>query len=123
LERQLVWQEWVSPSQFFAREVSLCPPAKLNNLICLVALQASLMVQRKMTVSLEIPSKDRSYHWVLQWINAHSSHRTQHLGLETKFKQHDNGSVTTSFDYVPSPGRHFIRYKRNWIQVHFDENI
>lgn len=80
------------------------------------ALRASLLAQRHLTVSLEIPSKDRSYQWVLQWINSQNI-RTQHLGVETTFLQHDNGSVSTKFDFVPSPGRHLIHYNRHWIQV------
>ena len=59
-------------------------------------------------ITLEVPSKDKSYHWVLQWIAAHGS-KTQHLSAETSFQQLENGSVKTRFDFVPSPGSHFFR--------------
>jgi chaperone BCS1 len=79
---------------------------------------AGLMVaQRQLTTSLEIASKDRSYQWVLQWINQHSRGRTQHIGVDTRIVSHDNGTNTTHFDFVPSPGRHYIWYKRHLIQV------
>ena len=60
-------------------------------------------------ITLEVPSKDKSYHWLLQWITAHGS-KTQHLSAETSFQQLENGSVKTRFDFVPSPGSHFFRY-------------
>lgn len=80
-------------------------------------LRTSVLAERMLTVSLEIPSKDRSYQWVLQWINLHTKSKSQHIGIETTFKVHENGSVSTNFDFIPSPGRHFINYKNNWIQV------
>ncbi len=81
------------------------------------ALSGILLAQRHLTTSLEIPSKDRSYQWVLQWINASTKGRTQHIGVETRITTHDNGSHSTNFDFVPSPGRHYIWYKRHLIQV------
>lgn len=80
-------------------------------------LAALMMAQRQMTTSLEIASKDRSYQWVLQWINTHSRGRTQHIGVDTRVVQHDNGSNSTHFDFVPSPGRHYIWFKRHLIQI------
>ena len=59
-------------------------------------------------ITLEVPSKDKSYQWLLQWITAHGS-KTQHLSAETSFQQLENGSVRTRFDFVPSPGSHFFR--------------
>jgi chaperone BCS1 len=85
-------------------------------------LSGMLFAQRHLTVSLEIPSKDRSYQWVLQWISrqgkARAQRMPQHLGIETTFKQNQtSGHVSTHFDFVPSPGRHFLWYGRNFIQV------
>ena len=59
-------------------------------------------------ITLEVPSKDKSYQWLLQWIAAHGS-KTQHLSAETSFQQLENGSVRTRFDFVPSPGTHFFK--------------
>lgn len=85
-------------------------------------LRGILLAQRYYTVSLEIPSKDRSYQWVLQWISKHGAQNTQHIGVETTFSQLKSGQIKTSFDFVPSPGRHWIRYKRNFIQVQRDRD-
>jgi chaperone BCS1 len=61
-------------------------------------------------ITLEVPSKDKSYQWLLQWIATHGS-RTQHLSAETSFQQLENGSVRTRFDFVPSPGIHFFKWR------------
>ncbi|ORX93261.1 hypothetical protein K493DRAFT_223675 [Basidiobolus meristosporus CBS 931.73] len=73
--------------------------------------------RRQLLVTLEIPSKDKSYHWFLHWMSTQSARRTRHLAVETSFKQHDNGSVSTNFGFVPGPGKHFFKYKKAWIQV------
>eukprot|EP00457_Paulinella_chromatophora_P006322 gb/GEZN01006340.1/.p1 GENE.gb/GEZN01006340.1/~~gb/GEZN01006340.1/.p1 ORF type:complete len:446 (-),score=44.22 gb/GEZN01006340.1/:312-1649(-) len=85
--------------------------------VCRTGLQrGATLAQRYFTVSLEIPSKDRSYQWVLQWISKHKI-RTHHLGVETQFKQSESGHVSTRFDFVPSPGQHWITYRGNFIRV------
>lgn len=78
-------------------------------------LQGIIVAQKHLTVSLEVPSKDHSYQWVLQWLTAHGNKR--HLGVETTFKQQENGRVSTNFAFVPGPGTHWIGYKRTLIQV------
>jgi chaperone BCS1 len=110
------------------------------------------VLRRQLLVTLEIPSKDKSYLWFLHWMSsqsrgasslAHTSgaqaigtssgkgiferlsdrvakkvnQRSQFLAVQTEFKQHDNGSVTTRFNLVPGNGKHFIRYNSAWIQV------
>lgn len=76
-------------------------------------LSGMLLAQKHFTVSLEVPSKDRSYQWVLHWINRHTQGRTQHLGVETTFTQTPgSGQVQASFDFVPSTGNHWFWYKK-----------
>lgn len=77
---------------------------------------AFVAFRRHAMMTLEVPSKDKSYQWVLQWITSHAS-QTQHLSVETTYQQHDTGRVSTRFDFAPSPGTHFINYKGNWIRV------
>jgi len=77
---------------------------------------ATVFARRHYLVTLEVPSRDKSYHWLLQWITNHAK-KTQHLSVETTFTQAENGSVTTKFDFIPSPGNHFFRYRNTWIQV------
>ncbi|KAH8555958.1 BCS1 N terminal-domain-containing protein [Umbelopsis sp. PMI_123] len=75
------------------------------------------LLRRRLLVTLEIPSKDKSYLWFLQWMSQQSARRTQHLAVETTYKQHDNGSVSTTFGLVPGPGNHFFKWRGVWLQV------
>ncbi|KXJ27541.1 mitochondrial chaperone BCS1 [Exaiptasia diaphana] len=77
---------------------------------------ALVALRRLALITLEVPSKDKSYHWVLQWITA-NARKAQHISVETTFQQHDTGRISTRYDYVPSPGTHFFQYKNNWIRV------
>ncbi|KAF7721178.1 Complex III assembly protein translocase and chaperone [Apophysomyces ossiformis] len=76
------------------------------------------LLRRRLLVTLEIPSKDKSYLWFLQWMSQHAPKRqVQHLAVETSYKQHDNGSVSTKFGFVPGPGNHYFRWKGVWMKV------
>ncbi|KAI7821990.1 BCS1 N terminal-domain-containing protein [Gamsiella multidivaricata] len=118
------------------------------------------VLRRQLLVTLEIPSKDKSYLWFLHWMSSQSrgagsisgaaattaggseassrtvapkrlglftrwtdrladriNKRSQFLAVQTEFKQHDNGSVSTRFNLVPGNGKHLIRYRGAWIQV------
>ncbi|KAF9916410.1 hypothetical protein FBU30_001400 [Linnemannia zychae] len=103
------------------------------------------LLRRQLLVTLEIPSKDKSYLWFLHWMSSQSrgassltngevtgkgifarlsdrvankvNRRSQFLAVQTEFKQHDNGSVSTRFNLVPGNGKHLIRYNGAWIQV------
>uniref|UniRef100_A0A8V0ZJ37 Mitochondrial chaperone BCS1 n=1 Tax=Gallus gallus TaxID=9031 RepID=A0A8V0ZJ37_CHICK len=72
--------------------------------------------RRHYMITLEVPSKDKSYQWLLNWISHHAK-RTQHLSVETSYLQHESGRVSTKFDFVPSPGNHFIWYQKKWIRI------
>ncbi|WWC66598.1 uncharacterized protein I206_100501 [Kwoniella pini CBS 10737] len=84
--------------------------------------------QRRMLVTLEIPSKDRSYPWFLEWMAAQSASqvgkgkkpmgfRSHELAVETSYKQHENGSSEAVFNLVPGPGTHYFKYQGTWFQV------
>ncbi|ORX37793.1 putative mitochondrial inner membrane protein [Kockovaella imperatae] len=95
--------------------------------------------QRRLLVTLEIPSKDRSYPWFLDWmaVNAPQPNPAEgrtslrsllkgkspmalpshELAVETNFKQHENGSTEAVFNLVPGPGTHYFRYAGAWFQV------
>jgi chaperone BCS1 len=102
---------------------------------------AATFGQRRLLVTLEIPSKDRSYPWFLEWM-AHQtpppptvaqsararlgsawkgkspmSLRSHELAVETTYKQHENGSSEAVFNLVPGPGTHYFRYGGSWFQV------
>ncbi|XP_078083898.1 mitochondrial chaperone BCS1 isoform X1 [Mustelus asterias] len=72
--------------------------------------------RRHCMITLEVTSRDKSYHWLLSWIT-HQAQRTQHLSVETSYFQHDSGRISTTFAFVPSPGNHFIWYKSKWLRV------
>ncbi|KAG0245255.1 hypothetical protein BGW41_002724 [Actinomortierella wolfii] len=108
-------------------------------------LAGASLARRQLLVTLEIPSKDKSYLWFLHWMASQSriaceeaamqlqhrgknlswsqrlanriNQRSQFLAVQTEFKQHDNGSVSTRFNLVPGNGKHLIRYQGAWIQV------
>jgi len=75
-----------------------------------------VLFRRHCMMTLDVPSKDKSYAWMLQWMTHHAK-QTQHLSVMTTFKQHDTGKISTKFDFAPSPGVHFFRYKNNWIRI------
>ncbi|ODQ66688.1 mitochondrial chaperone BCS1 [Nadsonia fulvescens var. elongata DSM 6958] len=72
---------------------------------------------RQMLVDLEIASKDKSYAWFLEWMSHHPARSSRHLSVQTNFKQHDNGSFTTTFNLVPGPGKHLIKYQGAYMLV------
>lgn len=81
-------------------------------------LQASLILfRRHYMITLEVPCRDKSYQWLLQWITIKGARRTQHLSVETSFQQFDTGHIKTKYDFIPSVGTHFFRYRNNWIRV------
>ena len=83
------------------------------------AVQGGTFARRQLLVTLEIPSKDKSYQWFLRWMATHgkSARNAHQLSVETAFKQHDNGHVETTFALVPGPGRHYVKFRGAWLQV------
>ncbi|CAG7838112.1 unnamed protein product [Allacma fusca] len=73
--------------------------------------------RRQYMVTLEIPCRDKSYSWVLNWLTTRAAKSTQHLSVETTYEQKETGKVLTKFAFVPSIGTHFFRYMGNWIRV------
>lgn len=73
--------------------------------------RGSAFLYRQLLVDLEIPSKDKSYMWFLEWMSQYKHRSSRHLSVETNFIQHENGASTTKFSLVPGPGKHLIRYK------------
>ena len=79
--------------------------------------KSSGFIYRQLLVDLEIPSKDKSYLWFLEWMSQYKHRTLRHLSVETNFVQHDNGSVSTRFSLVPGPGKHLIKYKGAYMLV------
>lgn len=75
-----------------------------------------ILFHRQCMMSLEVASKDKSYYWLLNWLSTRGM-RTQHLSVETTYSQTEAGKIDTQYDFIPSPGNHFFRYKNTWIRV------
>ncbi|GJQ67176.1 hypothetical protein Trydic_g8087 [Trypoxylus dichotomus] len=68
-------------------------------------------------ITLEVPCRDKSYQWLLQWMTHKGAKQTQHLSVETSFEQKDTGYIKTKYDFIPSVGTHFFSYGGTWIRV------
>ncbi len=77
---------------------------------------AITLAKRSALISLEIPSRDKSFPWFLDWLSSREGHKTQHISVETNFYQQDNGEINTKIRLVPSTGTHFFRYQDKWIR-------
>ena len=69
----------------------------------------SMLARRHFMMTLEVTSKDVTYPWVLQWLNAHGR-PTQHLSVTTAVERAIDGSSHLTFDLVPGPGKHLVTY-------------
>ncbi|OQV12541.1 Mitochondrial chaperone BCS1 [Hypsibius exemplaris] len=90
---------------------------------CLAALQQMWSMGQHfyssyLTCSVEIPSTDESFSWVLQWIYASRLKNPLHLSVETTHAQNTSGKKAKNrFDFVPATGMHHFSYKNKWIQI------
>uniref|UniRef100_A0A182JFS7 Mitochondrial chaperone BCS1 n=1 Tax=Anopheles atroparvus TaxID=41427 RepID=A0A182JFS7_ANOAO len=78
---------------------------------------AMILFRRHYMITLEVPCRDKSYQWLLQWITQKGARQTQHLSVETSFEQRDTGHVKTRYDFIPSVGTHIMWYSGTWIKV------
>ncbi|XP_058451998.1 mitochondrial chaperone BCS1 [Malaya genurostris] len=76
-----------------------------------------ILFRRHYMITLEVPCRDKSYQWLLQWITQKGAKHTQHLSVETSFQQRDTGHIKTKYDFIPSIGTHIMRYGGTWIKV------
>ena len=75
------------------------------------------MFRRNYMTTVEVTCKDKSYPWVLEWITKRGARNTQHLSVDTEFAASEGGKISTKYNFVPSPGTHFMRHKGTWIRV------
>ena len=76
-----------------------------------------IMFRRHYMTTVEVTCKDKSYHWLLQWITSKGARKTQHLSVDTSFVESDSGKINTQYDFQPSVGTHLMRYEKTWIKV------
>lgn len=77
---------------------------------------SNLMI-RRLIVDLEIRNSDKSYDWFLNWMANYKHRVSRQLSVQTKYVQHQNGSIQTGFSFVPGPGSHWFRYNGAWFNV------
>ncbi|KAJ2758136.1 Complex III assembly protein translocase and chaperone, partial [Coemansia nantahalensis] len=102
------------------------------------------LLKRQLLVSMEIPSHDKSYQWVLGWLSRRGIETMRaaeggqglpwmrrqlaravlprHVAVQTSYKQHDNGSVSTAFTMVPGQGKHVFMFNGTLMQVDRQRN-
>lgn len=112
-----LYEEIVKKNPFFAAGGGLMILGSALALARTGIKSASAFAYRQLLIDLEIPSKDKSYLWFLQWVGKYPKRSSRQLSVETSFQQHDNGSVTTNFQFVPGPGRHFIKYQGAYMLI------
>lgn len=76
-----------------------------------------ILFKRHYMTTVEVTCKDKSYHWLLQWMTKKGAKETQHLSVNTSFVETESGKVSTNYDFQPSIGTHFMRYNGTWIKV------
>jgi chaperone BCS1 len=72
--------------------------------------------KRRLLVSLEVPSRDMSYTWLLKWMESQKI-RYHQLSVDTSFIKRENGSCKTTFSLLPGQGRHFLKYTGAWFMI------
>lgn len=76
------------------------------------------IVRKRYTISLEVVSRDKSYDWLLKWIDIHLKQRSQHISVSTQYEKNENNDrVTTNFSFLPSLGTHYFIYKGHWVRA------
>jgi mitochondrial chaperone BCS1 len=78
---------------------------------------ALVHARRFLFISLEIPSKDKSYHWVLDWVSAREGDSMKHVSLETNVLQHESGQVAAKVNFIPGVGNHYFFFNGRPFQV------
>eukprot|EP00929_Paragymnodinium_shiwhaense_P123163 TRINITY_DN9666_c0_g2_i1.p1 TRINITY_DN9666_c0_g2~~TRINITY_DN9666_c0_g2_i1.p1 ORF type:complete len:513 (-),score=124.80 TRINITY_DN9666_c0_g2_i1:123-1661(-) len=109
--------DWLASNPLFTGGIGLLGAGALMGMLRTGTTTAEVIMRRQLLMTLEVPSKDHAYQWVMQWLVARGVHGARHLGVETTYAKDAAGRQTASFDFVPSPGRHWVRYKGSFIKI------
>ena len=124
-----MFPDWLSSNPYFSAGFGLAAMGTALSVLRQSSGSIQSVCRKRMLTSLEIPSKDHSYQWVMTWIilqqerNASKKFAslnslTQHFGLETKVVR--GGAEAKSeiaFGFVPSTGRHLMRLEDSLVLV------
>jgi chaperone BCS1 len=130
--------DWLASNPYFGAGFGLAGIGAALSLLRQSSTSIQQICRKRMLTSLEIPSKDHAYPWVMNWIiqqqrsaaNQKGSFRflsslTQHFGLETVVLRGSVPSATSAgnektelaFNFVPSTGRHLMRLLDSFVLV------
>lgn len=82
-------------------------------------------VRHLFTVSFEITSRDESYGWMIEWLNAHPlSSDAPSISVTSTYYEYDEGDKRPKLLLVPNVGSHLICYRgaRIWLSRTKEEN-
>jgi len=115
--------EWLMGNPYFTAGFALGGVGIATSLLRTSTSSLQSVLRRQLVMSLEIPSKDYAYQWVMQFLVNQRVHSARHLGIETTYSKDVSGRQHVAFDFVPSPGRHWIRYKGTFIKMERERQI
>eukprot|EP00029_Vermamoeba_vermiformis_P002821 TRINITY_DN13181_c0_g1_i1.p1 TRINITY_DN13181_c0_g1~~TRINITY_DN13181_c0_g1_i1.p1 ORF type:complete len:443 (-),score=178.18 TRINITY_DN13181_c0_g1_i1:40-1368(-) len=72
--------------------------------------------KRQLYVSIELPSTDKSYWWLMRWMRDRAP-RQQHLTIRTSQQRDTRGVMQTDYEFLPGTGNHLLRYQGAFMRV------
>jgi len=111
---KIEWINSLAQNQLFTAGFGLVGIGAIASFLRVGSTSLQEVARRRMLVSLEIPSSDYSYSWVMQWLvnkRAEGFGRGggwHHRGVQTTYTKDAAGRTGAVFDFVPSPGQHWI---------------
>eukprot|EP00920_Eleutheroschizon_duboscqi_P034043 GHVT01081649.1.p1 GENE.GHVT01081649.1~~GHVT01081649.1.p1 ORF type:complete len:310 (+),score=59.55 GHVT01081649.1:34-963(+) len=102
---------WLAENPYFSAGFGLASLGVAASFLRSSAQTLSAVARRRLFTSLEIPIHDESYRWVMQWL-IQKGRMTNHLGIATTYVKDGAGNPVVHFDFIPSPGRHFLWFRR-----------
>lgn len=109
--------EHILSNPYFSAGAGLLGLGTLGAILRQGLVRYSYFIQKQFLVSMEVSSRDKSYHWLLHWLTLRTQSRSNHMSVQTLVKMHDNGSFTTAFNLVPAPGVHYFRWNSRWLKM------